>query len=152
MLPCFNHWKMYILWHPLNFHQSSSLFHCVSCCLACVHSHHAVSSTSCHTGFPLPWASTDLRQRSCRIQLCMHMFKVLSLIKLSLIPGDTCHDFPACKTLHTIITANVVTLRMWKLALILFLFSFEYILVKFVCNLSLWLCDRHNEMRSVKPA
>jgi hypothetical protein len=80
-----------------------------SCPLACIQRHCAVFSPSCLTRFFLLWNSTDLEWRGCRIQLCMHMFEVLSLMKLSLIPGNTYHGFPARKTCHTITTTNVPT-------------------------------------------
>lgn len=113
--------------------------------LACVQRHCAVFSPSCLTGFFLLWNSTDLEWRGCKVQLCMHMFEVLSLMKLSLIPCNTYHGFPTCKTCHTITTTNVPTLNVtWKLALALFLLFVSTNWWNVLHDLSLWLCDGHN--------
>jgi hypothetical protein len=64
--------------------------------------------------------------------MCMYMFKVLFLTKLSLIPGDACHDFPNRKTFLTVITTNVATLNIMKAFLNMIPLFCEYILVIFV--------------------
>jgi hypothetical protein len=68
------------------------------------------------------WTSTDFRQRSHKIWLWMCSRSCLLLN--CLISGDTHHDIPARKTVHTLITTNLVAVdATWKLALRLFQFS-----------------------------
>jgi hypothetical protein len=64
------------------FPHSGSEFHCVRVVwLACLWRHCFISSPPCHTTFPTPAASIDLRQRCHILQLCMLMFKVLSSVQ-----------------------------------------------------------------------
>jgi hypothetical protein len=69
-------------------------------------------------------------------------FGFFPLIKLTVISGDTCHDFPACKSLQTTMTTYVTR----KLLLTLFFFSMStYILVKLV--LRSWFVNVKDMMR-----
>lgn len=105
-------------------HQSSSCF-TEYYVLTCLWSHLALSSPSCHMGFPFP----------C-ISLRFH-----SLQNSVLISGDVCHVFPTHKTFLSIITTNVVTLNIIK-AFLFFVSIYWWYLFH---DLGLWLCNRQAE-------
>jgi hypothetical protein len=52
-----------------------------------------LSSLSCHS-FPTLELPLTLDEEVAEYNYICHVFQVLSLIKLGLISGDTCHDFP----------------------------------------------------------
>jgi hypothetical protein len=106
--PSFSHWEMYMEWNLLTFILSLvvcfTVYHATWLIFGGILQDLLLVITWVSPSSELPLTSDN---EVVKIQLCMHMFKILSLIVLGLISDDTYHDFN-CQ---------------WKLDLTYFLFS-----------------------------